>query len=259
MQTGTEAEPNKKEEEGKRKPIWRAILNGIIDVLIVLFLAFALLNIYLGTEIKKNASASLFGKQARIVLTGSMEPNIPCDSLIIVDTSGDKTDYEVNDVLTFTYPAYGELPTTHRVIDKMKSVDKVTYILKGDAPGLLATQVIDSSAVIGKVVYHSLALGEIVRFSKGVGGYICFILVPCLLLLAYAVYLVMRSMKKEKAKKEASSADAPPEKAETIAKEGVDSSAKDKEIEELRRQIEELKKQQSSSEEHPQEKDSNQK
>ena len=151
MQTGTEAEPNKKEEEGKRKPIWRAILNGIIDVLIVLFLAFALLNIYLGTEIKKNASASLFGKQARIVLTGSMEPNIPCDSLIIVDTSGDKTDYEVNDVLTFTYPAYGELPTTHRVIDKMKSVDKVTYILKGDAPGLLATQVIDSSAVIGTV------------------------------------------------------------------------------------------------------------
>jgi len=179
---------DKKPEEGepaKKRSPGRVVLDVIIDVLIVLFILFAALNLYLGAEVRKNASASLFGKQVRLVLTGSMDPTIPKDSLILVDTSGDKKDYEVDDVLTFNYPAYGELPTTHRVIDKTVSGKDVTYTLKGDAPGLIATQTVDSSEVIGKVVFHSLALGEIVSFAKGVGGYICFILIPCLLLLAY--------------------------------------------------------------------------
>ena len=248
---------DKKPEEGepaKKRSPGRVVLDVILDVLIVLFILFAALNLYLGAEVRKNASASLFGKQVRLVLTGSMDPTIPNDSLILVDTSGDKKDYEVDDVLTFNYPAYGELPTTHRVIDKTVSGKDVTYTLKGDAPGLIATQTVDSSEVIGKVVFHSLALGEIVNFAKGVGGYICFILIPCLLLLAYSIYLIIKVVKEKKQKeKEATAGNAPPleekktEVENTTTTAASTPDAKDEEIAALRRQLEELKKEKQAS------------
>ncbi len=260
--TGTEVnskETEKKDEETKRSP-GRIVLNVILDVLVVLFVAFAIINLYLGAEMRKNASASLFGKQARLVLTGSMEPTIPKNSLVLIDTSGDKKDYEIGDVLTFNYSPYGELPTTHRVIEKKgsESDTTVTYVLQGDAAGLSATQTITSDAVIGKVVFHSLVLGNIVAFSKGIGGYICFILLPCVLLLAYSIFLIVKALrdnKKEK-EKEATAGNAPPVENINELTQNIPTttsittssvSDKDKEIEELRRQIEELKKQKQES------------
>lgn len=255
--TGTEVD--KKEEvdkdnteDTKRSP-GRIVLNVILDVLVVLFVGFAVINLYLGAEMRKNASASFFGKQARLVLTGSMEPTIPKNSLVLIDTSGDKKDYEVGDVLTFNYPPYGELPTTHRVIRKTGSTsdESVTYVLRGDATGLIATQTVTSDAVIGKVVFHSSVLGNIVAFSKGIGGYICFILLPCVLLLAYSIYLIVKALRDNKKgkEKEATAGNAPPSKDanKNELTQNISNSDKDKEIEELRRQIEELKKQKQES------------
>lgn len=253
--TGTEVKKEdntESKEETKRSP-GRIVLNAILDVLVVLFVGFAVINLYLGAEMRKNASASFFGKQARLVLTGSMEPTIPKNSLVLIDTSGDKKDYEVGDVLTFNYSPYGELPTTHRVIEKKgsESDTTVTYVLRGDATGLIATQTVTSDAVIGKVVFHSSVLGNIVAFSKGIGGYICFILLPCVLLLAYSIYLIVKALRDNKKgkEKEATAGNAPPSKDadKNELAQNISNSEKDKEIEELRRQIEELKKQKQES------------
>ena len=226
-------------ETKKKRSVGSIVREVIVDVLIAIFVLFAVLNIYLAIATKRNNAANLFGKQARLVLTGSMSPTIPTNSLVLVDTSGDHKNYEVGDVLTFKYDPYGSLPTTHRVIAKeTKDSGIVYYTLKGDNPSATATQHVPYTDVIGKVTFHSLWMGKVVTFSKGIGGWICFVLVPCGLVIGYETYHIVKIVKSSKNEKEPVPESAVPDKPVEQTQE-----ERNQELEELRKRVAELEKQ----------------
>ena len=84
------------------------------------------------------SSFNLFGYQAYVVKSGSMEPKIKTGSVVI----NQKTDsYNIDDVITFKSDPDSNV--THRIVDIEAKDDSKTYIVKGDA-----NQSVDSQGVV---------------------------------------------------------------------------------------------------------------
>ncbi len=112
----------------------------------------------------------LFGKYGfgRIV-TGSMEPDIPTGSFVLVEKM-DASDLQIGDVIMFHSddPDVPEgMPVSH-AITQINSIDNGTrsFTTKGTANAIEDTYPVREEAVIGKVVWHSMALGSVVAFSQ---------------------------------------------------------------------------------------------
>ncbi|MPQ42618.1 signal peptidase I [Clostridium tarantellae] len=95
------------------------------------------------------------------VLTGSMEPNIPKESFIIVK-SVDKNNISVGDVITYKAKNSNAL-VTHRVFCINENNE---YITKGDANEVLDLHPVEFNRVLGVVVYHIPNLGGVLLLLK---------------------------------------------------------------------------------------------
>ena len=96
-----------------------------------------------------------FGYGAAVVLTGSMEPTIMTDELIIVV---EDDAYEVGDVVVYQS---GRILVVHRIM----SMDEETAITQGDANNV-ADEPILLEHIKGKVVAHIPNVGTLVRIIK---------------------------------------------------------------------------------------------
>ncbi|MBR2310751.1 MAG: signal peptidase I [Oscillospiraceae bacterium] len=102
-----------------------------------------------------NALPMPFGYGAAVVLTGSMEPTIMVDDLIVVK----KTEsFEIGDIVVFQN---GNLLVVHRIVD----MDEQTVTTRGDANNAEDTP-ISSIYIKGKVVGHVRGVGAAVRMIK---------------------------------------------------------------------------------------------
>lgn len=111
-----------------------------------------------------------FGWGVSVVLSGSMEPELSVDDLVIVH---EQESYKVDDVVV--YQDGGSL-VIHRII----SVDGEQIVTKGDANNM-ADDPVALSAVKGKAVAIIPYAGVVVRFLKSPVGFLL-ILVAALLL-----------------------------------------------------------------------------
>jgi signal peptidase len=134
--------------------------------------------------------------EARIVLTGSMEPTINTGSLVFFDKGVDKETLQVGDIIVFNYAEYGDVPITHRITDIQNNGGIIYYICKGDAVSG-SYQTVPSSDVIGLVTGSSLFLGNLITFvQKPV-----VMIVGSLILIIFAVSLFFEPDKDEEDKK----------------------------------------------------------
>jgi len=122
-----------------------------------------------------------FGVGASVVLSGSMEPVLSVDDLVIVK---EQDDYKVGDVVVYQD---GRSLVIHRIID----VTKEGYITKGDANNT-ADEPIKKDAVKGRMTKHISGAGRIVRFIRTPA---CFIL---LLIAAIAMFELPYYMERKK-------------------------------------------------------------
>lgn len=123
--------------------ILKRIFKIIVDVLT--FTVFVVLVLIVYSKIKMiitgNDYFDMFGYSIFSVSTGSMEPAISQNDIIIIK---DKDDYFINEIVTFkSEKSY----VTHRVIEKRGDV----FITKGDANNTKDVE-IDRKDIIGKVV-----------------------------------------------------------------------------------------------------------
>lgn len=123
--------------------ILKRILKIIVDVLT--FTVFVVLVLIVYSKIKMiitgNDYFDMFGYSIFSVSTGSMEPAISQNDIIIIK---DKDDYFINEIVTFkSEKSY----VTHRIIEKRGDV----FITKGDANNTKDVE-IDRKDIIGKVV-----------------------------------------------------------------------------------------------------------
>lgn len=130
----------------------------------------------------------------KIVKSGSMEPAIKTGGVIFVRSA---PTYKVGDVITFGADTKTQIPTTHRIV----SVEKDSFITKGDANDVADPSPISTDLVKGKVVFSLPYLGFILDFAKKPLGFILLVAIPATILIFDELYKILKEIKRMRQKK----------------------------------------------------------
>ena len=114
-----------------------------------------------------------FGIGNAIVISGSMEPGISVDDMIIVKKCDD---YELRDIVV--YESNDGL-TVHRIVER----DGNIIVTKGDANDTKDAP-ISLSQIKGKVIFTIPFVGKIVRFARSSSG----LMIICLIVVAILIF-----------------------------------------------------------------------
>lgn len=161
------------------KKLLNTILN-LISVLIIVAAIFVLLTVLLT---RQGSVPEIMGYSALRVMTGSMEPLIRTDSLIIVKKT-DPSLIREEDVISY-YSADPELKgsiNTHRVVAIEQEGDQYQFTTKGDANALPDQYPASGKNLVGKVIFISYPLGVAVSFLSSPLGFVVLILLPLLVI-----------------------------------------------------------------------------
>lgn len=160
-------------------------IKTILRTLLIIFVSLVVgFNLYTwnAQSLMGNALPMPMGYGAAVVLTGSMEPTIGEDDLIIV---AERPVYAEDEIVVYQS---GSILVVHRIMD----ITDGMVTTKGDA-NQAADEPVELSAIKGKVIAVIPALGNLVRILKTPTATI--------LLLVAAVLMMERSFRKEKQKK----------------------------------------------------------
>lgn len=120
------------------KGLWK-VVKVVFWVCLILVMVNCLIQKIQGVHHPKT-----FGYGFGVVLTGSMEPNVPTGSFTVIK---EQSSYEVGDVITYNH--YTGRSVTHRIVE----IDGDTVKTQGDA-NRVADPEFSSEDIIGKVVCH---------------------------------------------------------------------------------------------------------
>lgn len=146
----------------------------LLKTTILIFFIIVLLMVLYSKYIKQDAIIKVFGNACLIVATGSMEPTIFSEEMIVIS---EKEKYEKGDIVT--YIDEDGFIITHRIVE----LDSNTFISKGDANNV-NDESCEISRIQGKVIFH----------SKILGFFILYLLKPICVLYAISI-LVMEIFK----------------------------------------------------------------
>lgn len=157
-------------------------LNMLIYLLYLIIIPIIIYDVFLiiQTVIKPESTPDVFGYKTFTVVSGSMEPTINIDDVIIVKTV-DKKDIQINDIITFNID--GEI-ITHRVMDYKVIQDEVIYTTKGDSNEVTDIQLVNYRNIEGKYLFKIPKVGKLLSLMKN--KYI-FSLIFILLIICYIV------------------------------------------------------------------------
>ena len=118
------------------------------------------------------------------VMTGSMEPEIREDSLLLVKKTSPE-DIAPGDVISFFSPdpMLEGAVNTHRVARIEKENGRIQFITKGDANVIEDAYPTDGSALVGRVVFKSYWLGKTVSLLSNPLVFGTIILLPLVIIL----------------------------------------------------------------------------
>ena len=133
-----------------------------------------------------------------IVLSGSMSPKINMGDVVIT-SSASPEEIQVGDVITFKQPSAADPNrcVTHRVINITTEGNSLRFQTKGDANEDPDMELVDSSALIGKVVLSIPYVGYIPHYVKTPIGFIIFIALPGTLLIVSEVRNIIKSQRND--------------------------------------------------------------
>ena len=132
--------------------------------------------------------------QVLVVQSGSMEPDIPTGSVVIIKPT---TEYGIGDVITFGPVSRVKPPTTHRIVEAQGE----TYKTKGDANNNIDPQAVEKRHVLGKVLFDVPYLGYILDFARQPLGFALIIGVPAVLIIGDEIRKIFVETKKIMGKK----------------------------------------------------------
>lgn len=127
------------------------------------------------------------------VMTGSMEPEIREDSLLVVKKTPPE-DIVPGDIISFFSPdpMLEGAVNTHRVARIEKENGRTQFITKGDANVIEDIYPTDASALVGRVVFQSYGLGKTVSLLSNPLVFGIIILLPLLVILLMNLYRAVR-------------------------------------------------------------------
>lgn len=162
----------------------RKVLFKAINILSILIIVCAIATLMVVVLTPKGQVPNLFGYSFFRVMTGSMEPEIPVNSMIVVEKV-DAGELEIGDVISFFSrdpSLYGEV-NTHRILEIEEQDGKLVFLTKGDANNVSDQYLTLEEDIIGKVVWVSLFIGKLVRLASNPVFFIPCIMIPLVVLL----------------------------------------------------------------------------
>lgn len=162
----------------------KKIVLYIINTLSVLLIIGSLFVLLTVVMTKSGDAPDVLGYSVFRVLSGSMEPTIPVDSLVVVKRV-EAEKIKEDDVISFYSqdPALGGFVNTHRVFSVENSQGNLSFTTKGDANHGPDRYGVASKDLIGKVVYVSPVIGKAVRLLSNPLLFIPLVVLPLLLIL----------------------------------------------------------------------------
>ena len=238
----------------KNKKWLKKIPLAITNALVCIFLIVSILTVAFTLFSRGDGDATeIFGYRMRIVVSDSMAEcestdvskyeikSLPINSMVFVESVPDDkaeadkwySELKVGDVLTFKYVYSSQVTITHRIVEIEKnSAGGYTIKLAGDNKNSDSKQLVQTintasddplNYVEGKVVGSSVTIGNVISFLQMPLAIVLIIILPCFVIILIEV---LRLTKMFRGKRE---------------KEKMD--LKEKEIEELRRKLESLERQ----------------
>lgn len=172
-----------------RKILTKSI--NILSILIILLAVLVLLNVVMT---KSGEVPNIMGYSLFRVMTGSMEPTIPIDSVIITHAV-DPAEVQVGDVISYFSkdPSLNGSVNTHRVVDIQQDGGLIYYQTRGDANNANDLYPPSGKDLIGVVVFSSHFLGTLVRLLTNPLVFFPLILLPLLILLVMNLVKTIRT------------------------------------------------------------------
>jgi signal peptidase I len=163
---------------------WKKVLYSTYEIVSMLFLlSIAILGTFaLYSKFSHSSNFKLLS-----VVSGSMSPEIPVGSAVLVNK---QNDYFVNDVVTYKL---GSNLVTHRVFYAGNY-----FLTKGDANESVDQKTVDKNDIIGKVVFSAPYLGYFQESTKSTSGLVGLILIPSLLIIVHESFIVIKEIRKVK-------------------------------------------------------------
>ena len=172
------------------KTRWIFKLFNAAAIALILASVFVLLSVVLTPA---GQVPQVLGYSVFRVMTGSMEPEIREDSLLVVQKTPPE-DIVPGDVISFFSPdpMLEGAVNTHRVVRVEKENGRIQFITKGDANVIEDTYPVDASALVGRVVFQSYGLGRAVSLLANPLVFGIIILLPLLIILLMNLYRAVR-------------------------------------------------------------------
>lgn len=128
--------------------------------------------------------------EIKIVKSGSMEPEIPTGSLVVVKPAAS---YGKGDIITFGKDTKTDIPTTHRIIAINPDG---SFVTKGDANEEQDQNPAARAEVIGKVIFSIPGAGYVLDFARTKLGFALLIGIPAGLVILEELLTIGRETQK---------------------------------------------------------------
>ena len=169
----------------------KKVITKIINIILVAVIVLAAgVMIISGINAKTGKATTILGYGFMAVQTGSMNPEYPIGSVIIIK----KTEPEklaVNDVVTFysSNPSHNNKVITHRIMEITNDGDGTySFITKGDANVINDEYPAESEKIIGKVISKSSLMEKLVNIRQNPSTFFLVILLPMCIIIALEVF-----------------------------------------------------------------------
>lgn len=135
---------------------------------------------------------NILGYQLKIVLSGSMEPDIQTGSVIAVELGGDMSRFNKGDVITFREENQSLI--THRITEVTHSGGNISYQTKGDNnDGADINRVLPANVAAEYTGFTVPYVGYFVSFLQSKNGALLIIMSGFVLLL-YSLFTIWRAL-----------------------------------------------------------------
>lgn len=145
--------------------ITKVIKSILVKLIYILALPIIVWNLSMTIQMILNPyeTPSMFGIKIFCIVSGSMEPSISVNDLVIIKEV-DQNEINENDIIS--YNLRGEI-ITHRIIDIKEDVNnEIYYITQGDANNIEDSTPITYEKIEGKVIATIPQLGRIILALK---------------------------------------------------------------------------------------------
>lgn len=173
------------------KSKWLFSLINVVAICLIAVSIFVLLAVVLTPS---GQVPQVMGFSVLRVLTGSMKPEIPEDSMLLVQKT-DAASLQVGDVISFFSPdpSLNGALNTHRIVGITEVDGSLQFTTKGDANMIEDQYPVDESRVVGKVIFVSTRFGKRLRLISNPLVFGLAVLVPLVLILVGNLVSALKS------------------------------------------------------------------